>query len=170
MKSNKTFFSIDNDNSNYNSLIDDYRRTKILYKFIYFKLDKDILFELLIQTLSKTFKISNQLSIGVKFNLKINNINTFHEIVEFDLDNRIIELEWNLDGDYYYLIFQVKKWLFSKKYSFIKCKQVITRQKTFFGIQDFIGFHLYKKSFYKNVKNIKKSLKKLQNQEIIEKK
>lgn len=160
MKTNTTIFK-EHTNVNYASFVDDYRRTKYFYFSRNIKQNSNIVFEKLCQSFKKSFKLSKDLEVGISFSLRINGISTKHLISEFSLDDKEIEISWNVANDQYWMTFIVKNKFFSTKKSIIKIKQIITRDKTFFGIQDFLGIHIYRNNFKKNCKEIIKAVKEL---------
>ncbi len=163
MKSNSNKFgSYINVNAedNYNSIIDEYRRNKILYASKFFKINEDELFNILEIVIKKSFKIKRDLENELKFNFKNNN-NTLNYVVEkYDPIEKEIILKWQVDKDKYWLNYKIKK---IGKNSKINYKQVIFRERTFFGFQDIVGMYLYKNNFKKNIKSFNKSIEHVKN-------
>lgn len=161
MKTNSNQFGkYINTGNNYNSMIDEYRRNKILYSSKKFKIDSDELFLIMGNVIKKTFKIKRDLEEGLKFKFKQENMTLDYEFEKYNKDDKEIIITWKVDKDQYWLYFKIKKSMSKSK---INYKQVIFRDKTFFGFQDTVGLFYYKMSFRKNVKQFNKSILHLKN-------
>lgn len=160
MKSNTSVFKT-NTSSNYVSMVDDYRRTKHFYFKKTLSGDLDLVFNKLCESFQKSFHLSKAIEQGVSFNLKVNGLSTKHVFSEFSLEDKYVQIEWVIGLDFYWLDFFVKRKWFNKKKSILKIKATITKDKTFFGIQDFIGVYIYRKGFKKNCKSIYQAVKTL---------
>ncbi|MGL4616800.1 MAG: hypothetical protein ACRCUM_01045 [Mycoplasmoidaceae bacterium] len=146
--------------NNYNSMIDEYRRNKILYASKKFKINENELFLIMTNVIKKTFRIRRDLEDGLEFKFKQDNITLNYEFEKYSKEDKEIIITWKVDKDQYWLYFKVKKGMFKSK---INYKQVIFRDKTFFGFQDQVGLFYYKMSFKKNVKQFNNSIKHLKN-------
>ncbi|MGL5246360.1 MAG: hypothetical protein ACRC8C_02200 [Mycoplasmoidaceae bacterium] len=146
--------------NNYNSMIDEYRRNKILYSSKKFKINEDELFLIITNVIKKTFKIKRDLEEGLKFKFKQENMSLDYEFEKYSKEEKEIIITWKVENDQYWLYFKVKKSIWKSKVNY---KQVIFRDKTFFGFQDTVGLFYYKMSFKKNVKQFNNSIKHLKN-------
>ncbi|MGL5640414.1 MAG: hypothetical protein ACRDCD_02030 [Mycoplasmoidaceae bacterium] len=161
MKTNSNQFGkYINTGNNYNSMIDEYRRNKILYSSKKFKINEDELFLIISNVIKKTFKIKRDLEQGLKFKFKQENMTLDYEFEKYSLEEKEIIITWKLENDQYWLYFKVKKSMSKSKVNY---KQVIFRNKTFFGFQDQVGLFYYKMSFKKNIKQFNNSIKHLKN-------
>ena len=161
MKTNSNKFgTYVNIGNNYNSMIDEYRRNKILYSSKKFKIDSDELFLILENVIKKTFKIKRDLEEGLRFKFKQENITLDYEFEKCDSVEKEIIITWKINNDQYWLHFKIKN---GRSKSKINYKQIIFRDKTFFAFQDTVGLFYYKMSFNKNVKQFNKSIVHLKN-------
>ena len=81
MRTNSSKFGTQvNIGNNYNPMIDEYRRNKILYSTKKFKIDSDELFSILKNVIKKTFKIKRDLEERLRFKFKQANIPLDYEI------------------------------------------------------------------------------------------
>ncbi|MGL4343497.1 MAG: hypothetical protein ACRCRZ_02950 [Metamycoplasmataceae bacterium] len=150
----------------YNSLVDEYRRGKSVYKTKYFKVENiDFLWEAFEQTFKKTFRIKRELAKDLKFSLKIRGIHSNYTISELDKEKYILVIKWINGEDQYWLEYKIKKTINKKKFK-IKFKEILYRQQTIFGLSDTIGLFLFKRNFKKNCKifslGVKEFLKKIE--------
>ncbi|MGL4647506.1 MAG: hypothetical protein ACRCVI_02160 [Mycoplasmoidaceae bacterium] len=161
MKSNATQFGgFTKKPDNYNSMVDEFRRNKILYGSKRFNIPVDELFKILEIVVKKTFKIKRELENGLKFHSKNKKVTLYYEIEKYDPEAKEIIIHWTVDNDKYWLSYKVKG---NEKRGKINYKQIIFREKTFFGMQDAVGMHLYKMSFRKNVRAFNKSINHVKN-------
>lgn len=154
MKSKNTKFGdfVSKEDVKYNSLVDEYRRIKyFLYKKKFIVENKEILVELLVSCLKHMFKVKREFKVGIEFGLNVKNTYTLYKLIEIDKQAGYIAIEWSVDNDEYLLEFNVKKRTSSKKGKIV-FKQRIEREKTFFGMADYIGVIIYKKAFKSNMK------------------
>lgn len=154
MKSKNTKFGdfVSKEDVKYNSLVDEYRRIKyFLYKKKFVVENKEILVELLVSCLKHMFKVKREFKVGIEFGLNVKNTYTLYKLIEIDKQAGYIAIEWSVDNDEYLLEFNVKKSTSSKKGKIV-FKQRIEREKTFFGMADYIGVIIYKKAFKSNMK------------------
>lgn len=152
MKNNRYSDFVDKKEIKYNSLVDEYRRIKyFVYKKSFTVEDQDILFELLVSCLKHMFKVKREFKAGIEFGLNVKNTYTLYTLTKIEKQDGYITLEWSVDNDEYLLEFKVKKRTNSKKGKII-FKQRIEREKTFFGMADYIGVIIYQKAFKSNMK------------------
>lgn len=139
------------DKTEYISLIDEYRRFKYFRYQTKFDLpDDNLLFDYLILSFKHMFKIKREVVEGLEFGLNVKNTYTDYIIKEINYKTHHIQLDWNVDNDIYKLEFDVRK-VGSKKTK-LMFKQMIHREKTFFGMADYAGIFLYKRAFKSNMK------------------
>ncbi|MGL4357805.1 MAG: hypothetical protein ACRCSY_03800 [Cetobacterium sp.] len=91
MKTNSNQFGkYINTGNNYNSMIDEYRRNKILYSSKKFKINEDELFLIISNVIKKTFKIKRDLEQGLKFKFKQENMTLDYEFEKYSLEEKEI--------------------------------------------------------------------------------
>lgn len=151
MKSNITEFK-ENKDRNYSSLIDEYRRFKYFRYTKRFKVTPDILFTHLQAAVKHLFKIKRELVPGIEFGLNVKNTFTMYKLEALDVDKKNITITWSVEKDEYKLELETTKSFLNQKRSCFKCRQQIHRDKTFFGMSDYIGVVIYKKAFKSNMK------------------
>lgn len=140
------------------SIIDEFNRhKKFSFKLKFSLTNKEYLWDIFLKTFSKTFHINKEIYEGFKFNLKIKNINNQYEILKLDENKKYLELKWTNQEDKYWLKFQLRKEYIGTK-TIIKITESIWRQKPFFGLQDTAGLIWLKSNFKREMKNFKKSM------------
>lgn len=155
---------------NYTSLIDEFRRQKIVYGSKRIKAESiDYVWEALEKTISKTFKIKRELKKDIEFGIKIKGIYTKYLLEEHNKEKFEISIFWLNAKDKYWLHYQVVPTMFKKIFK-IKFKEIIYREQTFFGLSDTVGLAMLKLSFRKNTKMFINSMKSIIDSEIIENK
>lgn len=149
---------MDKEQNKNKSIVDEFNRHKKFSLKLKFKIiDREYLWDIFLKTFSKTFHINKEIYEGFKFNLKIKNINNLYEIIKLDEKKKYLELKWTNQDDEYWLKFQLRKQYIGNK-SIIKITESILRKKPFFGLQDTAGLIWLKSNFKKEMKNFKKSM------------
>ena len=153
---------------NYTSLIDEFRRQKIIFNSRKIKSDSiDIVWEALEQTMRKTFKIKRELKKGIEFGIKVRGLYTKYLMEEYDKDKYEIVIFWLNAKDKYWLHSRIVPTMFKKTFK-IKFKEIVYREQTFFGLSDTVGLFLLKYSFRKNTKMFKNSINSIINDKNVE--
>ncbi|MGL5617443.1 MAG: hypothetical protein ACRCWU_00075 [Metamycoplasmataceae bacterium] len=148
---------------NYTSLIDEFRRQKIVYANRRIKADSiDDVWSALEKTIAKTFKIKRELKKDIEFGIKIRGIYTKYLLEEHDKDKYEISIFWLNANDKYWLHYRIVPSMFEGSYK-IKFKEIVHREQTFFGLADTAGTFLLKHSFRKNANMFIKSMKSIIN-------
>ncbi|MGL4951552.1 MAG: hypothetical protein ACRC4L_01055, partial [Mycoplasma sp.] len=106
------------------------------------------------------FKIKRDLEVGMKVGLNVKNTHADYEITDLDSAKKYLSVKWEVENDLYNLEFEVKK--FGSKHSIIKFRQYLKRDKTFFGLADYAGLVIYRRSFKQNMKAFVSHIKYLQ--------
>lgn len=144
---------------NYTSLIDEFRRQKIVYKSMSFKSDSiDIVWDALEKTISKTFKIKRALAKDIEFGIKVRGVFTKYLLEEHSKEKHEISIFWLNNNDKYWLHYKVVPTMLKKRFK-IRFKEIIYREQTFFGLPDTAGLLLLKYSFRKNTKMFANGIK-----------
>lgn len=137
---------------NYTSLVDEFRRQKIVYRSKTFKADTiDIVWDALGQTIAKTFKIKRKLKENIEFGIKVKGVFTKYILESYNQEKYEIAIFWLNAKDKYWLHYKIIPTVFNNKFK-IKFKEIVHREQTFFGLADTAGLFLLKFSFRKNVK------------------
>ena len=143
----------------YTSLIDEFRRQKIVYNSKKIKADSiDVVWEALEATIRKTFKIKRELEKDIEFGIKIRGVYTKYLMEEHNPEKKEISIFWMHTNDKYWLHYQITTTMFKRVFK-IKFKEIIYREQTFFGLSDSVGYILLKYSFLKNTKMFINSMK-----------
>ncbi len=149
----------------YTSLIDEFRRQKIVYKSRKIKADSiEIVWDALEETIRKTFNIKRELIKNIEFGIKIKGIYTKYLLEEHNKEKYESSIFWVHAKDKYWLHYQIVPTMFKHVFK-IKFKEVIYREQTFFGLSDTVGHTLLKHSFSKNTKMFVNSMKSIINKE-----
>ncbi len=147
-----------NKNNDNKSIVDEFNRNKRMHIKFKFSLDNiEDLWNAFLKTFSKTFHINKEIYEGFKFNLKIKNINSQYEIIQFDINKKILEMKWMNFENSYWLKFKLRKKYYGKGYV-INITETIYRKKPFFGLQDTAGLIWLKSNFKKEMRNFRKSI------------
>ncbi|MDK2819542.1 MAG: hypothetical protein KFW07_01765 [Mycoplasmataceae bacterium] len=158
-KSNLKEKNLEEREENYTSLIDEFRRQKIIYKSMSFKASSiDIVWDALEKTISKTFKIKRELIKDIEFGIKVRGVFTKYLLEEHDKEKREISIFWLNSNDKYWLHYKIVPTISKKKFK-IRFKEIIYRDQTFFGLADTAGLLLLKYSFRKNTKMFANGIK-----------
>lgn len=148
---------------NYSSLVDEFRRQKIVYISKTFKAKNiELVWEALGQTIAKTFKIKRNLKENIEFGIKVKGVFTKYLLEEFNAEKYEISIFWLNAQDKYWLHYKITNTMFKNKFK-IKFKEIVHREQTFFGLADTAGLFLLKYSFRKNAKMFSNSIKSIIN-------
>lgn len=143
----------------YTSLIDEFRRQKIIYASRRIKANSiDDVWNALEKTISKTFKIKRDLKKNIEFGIKIRGMYTKYLLEEHDREKFEISIFWINTNDKYWLHYHIVPTIFKNTFK-IKFKEIIHREQTFFGLADTAGTLLLKYSFRKNTNMFLRSMK-----------
>ncbi|MGL6125163.1 MAG: hypothetical protein ACRC1F_01585 [Metamycoplasmataceae bacterium] len=146
---------------NYSSLIDEFRRQKIIYASRRIKADSiEEVWNAIEKTISKTFRIKRELKKDMEFGIKIKGLYTKFLLEEHNKEKFEISIFWINANDKYWLHYQIVPTMFKKTFK-IKFKEIIHRDQTFFGLADTAGELLLKFSFRKNTNMFIKSMKEI---------
>ena len=147
----------------YTSLIDEFRRQKIVYNSKKMKAESiDHVWSVLEETIRKTFKVKRELKKDIEFGIKVRGVYTKYLLEEHNKEKYEISIFWMHNVDKYWLQYQIVPTMFKKVFK-IKFKEIIYREQTFFGLSDTFGYLLLKHSFLKNTKMFANSMKLLIN-------
>ncbi|MGL5205163.1 MAG: hypothetical protein ACRC63_02845 [Metamycoplasmataceae bacterium] len=144
---------------NYTSLVDEFRRQKVVYANRKIKADSiDDVWIALEKTIARTFKIKRELKKDIEFGMKIRGIYTKYILEEHDKDKYEIVIFWLNAKDKYWLHYRIVPSMFKGSFK-IKFKEIVHREQTFFGLADASGLFILKHSFRKNANMFIKSMK-----------
>ncbi|MGL5357696.1 MAG: peptide chain release factor N(5)-glutamine methyltransferase [Metamycoplasmataceae bacterium] len=169
---------IDENDRKYTSLVDEYRRSKVIYvikkfrrkinfdffylfffsdkkpKFLSPKINSDQLWDSFILAFKRTFKIKRELEKDLEFGLKTKGIFTKYKIENFLPEDYYLLVSWKNGNDKYWLEYRI----YPNKPK-IKIREIIKREKTIWGLSDNAGMFLYKLAFNKNMRNFCDSIR-----------
>ncbi|MGL5308784.1 MAG: hypothetical protein ACRC9F_01910 [Metamycoplasmataceae bacterium] len=150
----------------YTSLVDEFRRQKIVYANRRIKAESiDEVWIALERTIAKTFRIKRELEKGIEFGIKVRGLYTKYLLEEHDKDKYEIAIFWLNANDKYWLHYRIVPSMFKGSFK-IKFKEIVHREQTFFGLADTAGTFLLKHSFRKNANMFIKSMKEIINSSI----
>ncbi|MGL5591069.1 MAG: hypothetical protein ACRDCH_03310 [Metamycoplasmataceae bacterium] len=148
---------------NYTSLIDEFRRQKIVYANRKIKADSiDDVWRALEKTIAKTFRIKRELKKDIEFGIKIKGLYTKYLLEEHNHEKYEISIFWLNGNDKYWLHYRIVPSMFKGSFK-VKFKEIIHREQTFFGLADTAGTFLLKHSFRKNANTFIKGMKAILN-------